>query len=155
LEHLLIWLREVFSWLGRLPTAECTNHLIRLVGDNCFCITVRKASIRMNQPQRQFDVAQPTRLAACPKQWTKINLVDAKLVYQHTSYSLSTVPLQSEGSSRFTLRCSILPVIGGINLQLFNRIVQHYSNDGWFEVGALDIIYVPFVTWIQELVGHC
>ena len=107
-EHLLIWLREVFSWLGTLPTAECTNHLICLVGGDCFCITVHKASKRMNQPQRQFDVAQPTRLAACPKQWTKINLVDAKLVYQHTSFSLSTVPLQSEGCSRFTLRCSII-----------------------------------------------
>ena len=46
--------------------------------------------------------------------------------------------------------------MGGINLQLFNIvIVQHYSNDSWFEVGALDVIYVPFVTWIQELVGHC
>ena len=46
--------------------------------------------------------------------------------------------------------------MGGINLQLFNIvIVQHYSNDSWFEVVALDIIYVPFVTWIQELVGHC
>ena len=110
----------------------------------------------MNRPQRLFDVARPTRLAACPKQWTKINLVDTKLVYQRTTYSLSTVPLQSEGCSRFTLRCSILPVIGGINLQLFNIvIVQHYSNDGWFAVVALDIIYVPFVTWIQELVGHC
>ena len=110
----------------------------------------------MNQPQRQFDVARPTRLAACPKQWTKINLVDTKLVYQRTTYSLSTVPLQSEGCSWFALRCFILPVMGGINLQLFNIvIVQHYSNDSWFEVVALDIIYVPFVTWIQELVGHC
>ena len=110
----------------------------------------------MNRPQRQFDVSRPTRLAACPKQWTKINLVDTKLVYQRTTYSLSTVPLQSEGCSGFALRCFILPVMGGINLQLFNIvIVQHYSNDSWFEVVALDIIYVLFVTWIQELVGHC